>query len=324
MKILTCNPDGGAFKYILTGINSAFKAAGNEVSVQKGRDVLGEFDLYIGCSGWRQNIPQKNKRKGLVGIHVNPYGKKKVGSVDRGPVIDESQEAIKWTLAQKPDFVFGYIGETFIPDYFGYWTSKHGIPVVPMPTAADIMVYRPKPPQDKFKCEIGWVGGKWGYKAIMLDKYMTPLSRKKKCLIYGWANSWGNKMAITDADVPFLFSSAKICPSVSEPHSVPHPVDVPERVFKVCASGGFTIHTPSPAIPDMFGDAMPMARDPKHWFELIDHYLKNDAERQAMAKKQRAVTLAKHTYFDRCQGIAKVIGNTKMVADLAQAKEKLL
>lgn len=324
MKILTCNPDGGAFKYILTGISSALKLAGNSVDWVTTKEMPTDFDLYLGCSGWRQRIPAKSKRKGKVGIHVNPYGPKKVGNVDGGPTIDESKEAIAWTLGQNPDFVYCYCSDTFIPEYFGFWTTKHGIPVVQMPTAADITVYRPHPPEDRFKCEIGWVGGKWPYKAVMLEKYLTPLIKTKKCQIYGWSNSWRNNKSISDHEVPILFSTAKICPSVSEGHTAHHPVDVPERVFKVPASGGFTIHTPSPAIVDLFGSAIPMAQNPKHWLELVEHYLKNDGERIEQAKKQRAYILSKHTYFDRCVGIAKTIGDAGLVTNLVNAKAKLI
>lgn len=321
MNILTCNPDGGAFTYILTGINSALKLAGNQVTRVTTKDVPPSFDLYLGCSGWRQRIPEK--RTGAVGIHVNPYGPKKVGSVDGGPIIDESTEAIKWVIAQKPDFVYCYCTETFIPDYYGYWTSKHGIPVVPMPTAADITIYKPHPPEARFECEIGWVGGRWPYKAIMMDRYLVPLF-VRKCLIFGWANTWGNNRSITDADVPTLFSSAKICPSVSESHTVHHPIDVPERVHKVMASGGFTIHTPSPAIPDMFGDVVPMAKDVQHWLDLVTYFLIHEDERKQLAQKQRKLSLEKHTYFDRCQGIAKVLNNTILADSLTKAKATIV
>ncbi len=306
LTIKACNPDGGAFKYILTGIGNAFRKAGLNFSHVQGKQVSPDFDLYLGCSGWPQAIPPKNTRKGLVGIHVNPYGRRHVGSVEKGPVIDEPASVVEWTIKQQPDFVFCYCSQAFIDDYYGFYTSKHGIPVVPMPTAADITIYYPRPVESRFKCDIGWVGGYWPYKAIMLDRYLKPLFGHN-CQIYGWGNTWRNSRVIDDNDVPALFSTAKICPSVSESHSVPHPVDVPERLFKVPASGGFTIHTPSPAIPDFFGDVVPMAKDVHHWKDLVGYYLSHDNERIALAKKQYEAVTAKHTYFDRCMGIARLL-----------------
>lgn len=323
MKILTCNPDGGAFKYILTGVQTALKLAGNEVAAVQGKAVPTDFDLYLGCSGWRQQIPPKDQRRGKVGIHVNPYGVKKVGGFPLGPVIDESQEAINWTVAQKPDFVYCYCSDTFTPEYFGYYTSKHGIPVVGLPTAADITVYKPFAAEDRYKCDVAWVGGKWPYKAVMMDQYLPPLF-SNKCQIFGWGNTWRNNQAINDSDVPRLFSSAKICPSVSETHTAHHPVDVPERVFKVPAAGGFTIHTPTPAGTDLWGDTIPMAKDVKHWVELHNFYLSHDAERTALAKKQRELILARHTYFDRCAGIARVLGDQGLNDRLMAAKQAVI
>jgi len=324
MKILTCNPNGSAYSYILAGISKAFALAGNDVSCVKSNVVPCDFDLYIGCSGWRQQIPPKEKRRGKVGIHVNPYGDTKVGHYDGGPIIDESREAIKWVLNQQPDFVYGYCPKAFIDEYYGYWTTKHGIPVVAMPNAADITVYYPHKPDDKFKCEIGWVGGRWLYKAKMLDKYLTPLVTTKKCLIYGWGDTWKNKKVISDNDVPALFASAKICPSVSESHSVHHPVDIPERVFKIPASGGFTIHTPSPAIYNLFGDVIPMATDPHHWKQLVDYYLLHETARVELALKQRQLIYQKHTYFDRCKGIAEILNDPAMIENLEKAKSKII
>lgn len=325
MKIQACNPDGGAFKYILDGLGNSFRKAGHQFqNVQK---VTPDFDLYLGCSGWRQVIPPKAARGGKVGIHVNPYGRKKVGSVDGGPVIDEPQGAINWTLAQKPDFVYCYCSDTFIPEYYGFWTERHGIPVVSMSTAADITIYKPQPKMPKFQGDIGWVGGYWPYKAKMLDIYLVPLIKNHKCKIYGWGG-WqkflGRNFGIGDNEVSSLFSTAKICPSVSEPHTRVHPVDVPERVFKVPAAGGFTIHTPSPAISDLFGDIVPMAKNENDWHRLIRHYLANNDEREHMAKRQRDLILRRHTYFDRACGMADVLNNQDLRASLENAKATLI
>ena len=318
-RIITCSPERGAFLHILTGVHNALRAAGHSTEMVESKTVPTEFDLYLGCSGSRQDIPPKGIRRGRVGIHVNPYGEAKVGSSEGGPVIDESDEGIKWVLAQEPDFVYCYCTDTFKDRYYGYWRSKHGIPVVGFPAAADIVVYRPRPPQERFKCQVGWVGGRWPYKDVMLNRFLKPLFNKA-CLIYGLGNVWGNGLTIADIDVPSLFSSAKICPSVSESHAVHHPIDIPERVYKVPAAGGFTIHTPSPAIPDMFGDVIPMATDVQHWLDLVNYYLANEDKRRQLAKRQHEAVLDSHTYFDRCTAIARVLGDDVLRCSLVAAK----
>lgn len=320
MKILTCAPDGGAYKYILDGISNALRAAGNAVTVSP-QVVPNDFDLYLGCSGWPQKIPPKNQRKGLVGIHVNPYGSSKVGSVEGGPVIDDSAAAIKWTVDHQPDFVYCYCSDQFTPQYFGYWTSKHGIPVVGIPTAADILTYYPRQPEARFKCDVAWVGGRWPYKAITMDRYLPQLFKAYKSQVFGWGG-WGNDgKTISDADVPILFASATVSPCVSEPHTVVHPVDLPERPFKAIASGGMVIHTPSPAITPTFGDTVPVPRDMQHWMDLVQHFIVHPDERNLRAAAQRQAVLANHTYFDRCMGIARVIKNPALEAALLQAKQ---
>lgn len=321
MNIVACNPNGGAFKYILAGIGNAFRAAGHPFQSVASVPPSG-WDLYIGCSGWQQSgIPPRSSRPGKVGIHVNPYGDRRVGSVDGGPPIDERQDYIQWVLRQEPDFVWCYCSPTFVPEYYGYWESKHGIPVIGLPTAADTTIYRPRPPQERFVGDIGWIGGCWIYKAKMMDKYLMPLKTKYKCQIFGWSP---NLPDISDQDAPVLFSSAKVCPAVSESHSAVHPIDIPERVFKVPASGGFTIHTPSPAIPDLFGDDIPMASGPAEWFELIDHFIKNDDERRQQAEWQRASVLRRHTYFDRAESIARQIEAWDVAQSLVSAKSKFM
>lgn len=324
MRIAATNPDGGAFKYILDGLGNAFRVAGHQFR-NVSQNVGTDWDLYLGCSGWRQKIPPKKHRKGLVGIHVNPYGPAKVGAYPAGSVIDESVEAIQWVQAQQPDFVWCYCSPTFTDQYFGFWETNIGVPVVGLPVAADLTVYRPTSPEPRFACDIGWVGGYWPYKAQMMDPYLVPLLRKYKTQIYGWGG-WGNRSRghIADADVPKLFASAKISPSISEPHSVHHPVDIPERVMKVPACGGFTIHTPSVGIQDLFGDTVPMAKDPTDWFRLIDHYLTHPDEREEAAAWQRDTILRRHTYFDRASSIAHQMGRHDVSDSLMDAKRKYL
>lgn len=323
MRILTCAPNGGAFKYILDGISNALRLAGNTVDVAPAT-VPNDFDLYLGCSGWTQKLPPKPQRKGLVGIHVNPFGTKKVGSVDGGPVIDESPAAIKWVLEQQPDFVYCYCSDQFTPQYFNFWTSKHGIKVVGLPTAADITIYYPRQPEERFKCDVAWIGGRWPYKAITMDKYLPQLFKAYKSKVYGWGG-WGNDgKTISDAEVPILFASATVSPCVSEPHTVVHPVDLPERPFKAIASGGLVIHTPSPAVAPIFGDTVPVPRDMQHWMDLVMHFIVHPDERVQRIAAQRKAVLANHTYFDRCAGIARAINNPVLEAALMAAKQQAI
>jgi hypothetical protein len=325
MRVLVVQGGGGsmgAFQYITQGIMNALEFAGHVVQRWDGNVATWkefEPDLYLGCSGHKQPIPGREIRKStLVGIHVNPYSKTKVGIVDGGPNLDETPGDIEWTLAQKPNFVFCYCTDSFIPEYYGNWL-KHVPKIIQMPGAADTTIFKPTRSMKQYLCDIGWVGGYWGYKAKMLDIYIKPLIHKYKCNIYGWGG-WEKNQKLDDIEVPHLFASAKICPSVSEPHSRIYPIDLPERVFKIPAAGGFTIHSPSPAVPDLFGDVVPMAKDEHEWIEMINYYLANDDLRVREAARQRRVIISRHTYFDRCANMLRTMGFENEADHLIQMK----
>ena len=47
-----------------------------------------------------------------------------------------------------------------------------------MTSAADITIYTKTSVDRDYVCDIGWVGGYWGYKAKNLDKYLMPVVKK--------------------------------------------------------------------------------------------------------------------------------------------------
>ncbi|MFW5895723.1 MAG: hypothetical protein ACOCT9_03155, partial [archaeon] len=79
LNVLCCNPDGGAFYYIVEGWADAFKAMGHKFLKWDGKiETLKKFKphLYLGCSGWRQEFPHWAKKEfgTKIGIHVNAWG----------------------------------------------------------------------------------------------------------------------------------------------------------------------------------------------------------------------------------------------------------
>jgi GT2 family glycosyltransferase len=304
--VLCCGPDGGAFKYYTDGIGNAFKELGIRFHQWDGKDesIIKELQprLYIACSeAWQHNYPEWARKEydTKVIIHVNPYGITKIGSVDGGPVIDAKDKDIKWVISQKPHSVFCYAMNETIDNYYNYWQNRHGFKTYAMPLAADHVLYGMGSDVERFKFDVGWIGGMWPYKQKMMDVYLNPLRNKYKCGFYGWNNAWGMG-TISNDDSKHLFKSCKICPSVSESHSVQHPIDIPERVYKVPCAGGFTIHTPTKAIASMgLSDVIPVAADANDWFQMIHHYMTNDDERIDLALKQRSAILGGHTYLHR-------------------------
>ena len=333
LRILCCNPDGGAFFYITKGWENAFKALGHDFKRWDGKDsMLRSYrpNLYLGCSGWRQNFPEwaKNQFGTKIGIHVNPWGTVVLKANPGEPNINEPQGAKDWTIQQKPDFVYGYANQFDMNRMWNYWTEKAGIPVVPMPTAGDSTVYQPTNPDPTFSCQIGFVGGYWPYKSININKFLMPVLNKYDSQIYGWGG-WKHpkyKGRIqNEGDVNKLFSTAKICPSITEPHTTRYGIDIPERMFKVPLGGGFTICDPVVNL-DKYVDPkiFPTAANPQTYMSLIEHYLNHPAERMELKSKQRDYILKNHTYFHRIKGFLSASGYDQYLTEIDQKINELI
>ena len=312
MRVLLPHRPGGAFSFISDGWLNAFIATGHQAQRWDGKQSswnIFDPDLIIACSGHRQPIPAPRGRTKLA-VHVNPYGPEKIKG------IDEPQEAINWTLAQRPDAVFGY-GHKDDGRFWEYWTSKHGIPWVPMATAGDATVFYSRQgltnapvPRD---IPIGYVGGRWDYKAKNLDRYLFPLFSNKTlgCKVHGWGG-WQPGISsgvIRDEDVAGFFSRCRVCPCVAEPHTTQWGIDLPERVFKVILCGALAIHDPVKGL-ERFSTNIVMANGPMEFIELCVKWSRPEMEpqRQELARKQRRDILNGHTYFHRLAGLLRTVG----------------
>jgi len=311
LTVFVTNSKSGAFFEIAKGWCNALRIMGHKPLLWDGDQNTWDRnppDIYIGCSGWRQQLPRGHKAK--VAIHVNPYCDE-VMQVPGGPVINESADAIKWTLAQNPIFVFGYGLQDDMVQWWYRWKRDHDIDIVGMPNAADTTLYAPGPTVPNLVCDVGWVGGYWGYKAINMDKYLLPVARKYKTIWLGWSGPkdlWKGKAS--QGQVQSLFNSAKICPCVVEPHTTKYGIDIPERIFKVAASGALAVSDPVHGIDRFFSsDALPLATDPDNYMDLCDTYIKmSPEERQAQAIKLRSEVIRKHTYLSRIQTMFEAFG----------------
>lgn len=110
-------------------------------------------------------------------------------------------------------------------------------------------------------------------------------------------------------DIARIYSSAKIGFNYSIAG------DINMRMFEITACGAMLLTN---ALKDeagagLFTDRKDAAfyRSPVEIFELIGHYLKNDAQRQTIAEKGRALTASEHTYLKRAQVIIEHIKRLK-------------
>jgi hypothetical protein len=312
MNILVVHRVGAAFGYITDGWINALRDKGHNVRRWDGLEQSWyDFkpDLYIGCSGHKQPIPSKRNTK--VAIHVNPYGPVNVMANDGR--INESDAAIRWTVNQKPDVVFGY-GDDEDKLLWSYWETKYGIRWVPMPVAGDKTQYRTRSDQPKY--DIVYLGGRWAYKGLTIDEYLLPLF--KKCpeegvtyKIFGWGD-WppdlGVKVLAEDQSASFL-ASGKIGPCISEKHTHDFGIDIPERAFKLALCGVLVVHDTVPAIRRYIPHAL-IGQGAEHFQKLCLSYARPeaDSERKEIASKQRNYVLKHHTYHNRMATLLSSIG----------------
>jgi len=299
--------NGGAYIYGIRGIYKAFEFAGHKVAYWDGTDEhIKSFkpDVYIGCSGHKQNFPKWAKQEygTKTAYHVNPYSSSPLEKKEETwPDINEPRSTIEWVVAQEPNFVFGFACRGAINRHWDKWTNDLGIRVYGEPTAGDHLSFKKVKPDPSMECDVAFVGGYWPYKAINIDKYLEPVRKKHNTIIYGWGGWDGrSRGAIDDNDILKLFSSAKIGPCVSEPHTTVYGIDIPERIFKVPLCGLAAISDPVPTMRDYFPyDIMPMASTPDEYVDLVGYYLKNEDKRLELVSKQHRHVIKNHTYMNR-------------------------
>jgi len=305
MKVLICHRPGGAFGYITDGWINALRDKGHRVQRWDGNEnSWHDFapDLYIGCSGHRQPIPPRRNCK--IAIHVNSYGPVAMEG------LNESEQAIRWTLAQKPDAVFGY-GHEEDRILWSYWTQRHGIPWAPMPTAGDRVLFRQMIDDSQKEFDMVYLGGRWSYKGLTIDQYLIPLLSRISYRLHGWGD-WppGVCSGVLPEDQACRFLNAgRVGPCISEKHTHTHGIDIPERAFKVALCGSLVVHDPAVSIKRMIPSAL-VATNQQQFQDWVVHYSRPEhaAERIELTKRQQTEVLSAHTYHHRMATLLDAVG----------------
>jgi hypothetical protein len=327
MRVLLTHRPGGAYAFISDGWANALRAVGH--TVQRWDDQHSSWhafqpDLYIGCSGHRQSIPAPSDRgKTQVAIHVNPHGPHVI------PGIMEAPEVITWVRDRQPDAVFGYGHESDRP-FWLYWTTQLGFPWVPMPTAGDTMVYKmPKEMgrEENRTVHVGFVGGRWGYKAQNADKWVLPVFQSNEVAseIAGWGG-WDKVPlgpharwlgGISDDDAVALYQRSRVVPCLCEPHTIQWGIDLPERCWKAILCGAVAVHDPAKEI-HRFLSRVPAPTTPAEFLDLCIYWSRDQREpdRQQLVRVLREQVFAEHTYFHRMGTLLEALGHTAEAGQL--------
>lgn len=181
--------------------------------------------------------------------------------------------------------------------------------------AADIFDYTSISIDPTLECDIAFVGGYWPYKAENLNKYILPLCHpvgKYNIKIFG-NQPWPVPQYMGPANnnvVNRLFSSAKICPNISEPHANIFGFEVNERVFKLAASKCFIINDKIQSLEDdiFTKHELIIADEENHFADLIDMFLTNPDLRKNSIESCYNTVIKSHTYHHRVSNALNKMG----------------
>jgi hypothetical protein len=287
-------------------------------------DVFSEFEpeLYLGTTYETDRAVAKciaRRPHMKVALYASAWGPYlKDVDLQKYPLVVTSEQE-KRALADlkkttgKPDFVFIHAHGRWLDGTMSGW-KEIGVDYHGVLNAADTFVYLNGRRRPELECDIGFVGGYWGYKARNIDRYLLPLLHPSTGLR---AKVFGNQPwpvhqylgTCSDEDARDLFVSATVCPNISEPHSTECGWDVVERPFKVMAAGGFCVSDEVDEAEAVFGGDLLMGIGAGHFQDLVRYYSKNPSEREKWIRAGRGRVLREHTYFDR---VADIFGHLGM------------
>jgi len=347
MKILISNDSPTAHYYIRTGFAKALSFAGHDVIVwdlnkKNPYDVFDEFepdifvsqgynlnDAIIECILERPNLAVTLKcgdwSKFSDEIDLNKY-----------PILTASQQEINNVLKIQNNvkYVDIHYSQESADITHEYWNSKLGIKVVGLMSAADVFDYTNGVYNEKYKSNIIFIGGRWGYKSRTIDKYILPLvdERDKIANVKIFGNqSWGIPEYlgyIPTEYVKHFLASSLICPNISEPHSQDFGFDIVERPFKLLSNKCFVISDTVASMKKVFNnEEIVFASSPANFKELCHHYIKYPNERMVYISRGYDTVINNHTYFHRAaqffNELAMPEESSKMLDSYKIVKEKL-
>ena len=343
MKILISNDGPHAHYYIRMSWARVFSAMGHQVEIwqqdqKPAFDMFDEFepDLFMGQT---YNLDEalfkciKQRPHMKVVMRASDWGDiQKDIDLKKYPILvaQEKEKKLLEKLKEetgKPDFVHNHYHDNWIKTTHNKWEDI-GIKPVSLIHAADIFEFYLRPATDILKCDIGFVGGYWPYKAINLDKYLVSLCHpvgKYNIKIFG-SSDWPVVQylgRIVSENVGALFASATISPNISEPHSQDFGYDIIERPFKILMSGGFCIsdYVESMANDEFTNNEIVFAKTPEEFKTLIGYYIEHPEKRIQHMEAGYNSVVQNHTYFHR---MAKVFSELEMDSEADKCMKTMM
>lgn len=327
-------------RYVRTGWGRALATGGHDFRFWK-RDQKSAFDAFSEFEpDWYIGTTYDLDRAIIKCIKARPNMKVTLFASAWGDLVDKLDrkefpivyvsELEKKTLAQlkketgKPDYVFIHVSDKFLEPTMGNWRSI-GIEPVGIMNGVDLHAFLGAQVRENLKCDIGFVGGYWPYKARNLDKYLLPLCDGEFDIKIFGNTAWPVAQWLgpcTEQQNRDLTVSARVCVNVSEPHS--HlGFDLIERCFRVPAAGGLLVSDYVEEMKEVYGDIIPMAKTPLGMRTLIKD-LVYSSERQKIIDKSRKIAILHNSYYNRTEKMLKHLKLDKEANIIMEKRDKHL
>jgi spore maturation protein CgeB len=222
--------------------------------------------------------------------------------------------SIKCIEIYKPDAVM-----TIHPDSLNKYREL-GLPAEHLDFGCNPYFNKSEPPSSKYDYDVALVGngGKaWqSYRKDSVQILLKPLVEKGYDVAI-WGSRWnhfneelmGFKIPkhMIKGELPYeetnkVYNSAKIILGLQNDRGM-----LTSRTFEVLGSGGFVLTVPTQSVNKLFVNNVHLAcsDSPEDTVRLVDHFLNNEAEREAIAQNGQQEVYSKHTYKERACEILK-------------------
>ena len=179
-----------------------------------------------------------------------------------------------------------------------------------LPDGIDPELDFPTAPSAKYACDVAFLGsGGDDYRATLLERI------KERFDLRTWGVGWeryGDRVAWTGRPAHYhefnqVCASAKVVIGIDRNFHASDRVwgYTSNRLWRVLAAGGFYVGPASPGLRQLVGDGEHCALfdDETHALELIERYLRDDAERERVRAQGHAYVLEHHSLDNRLHNL---------------------
>lgn len=340
MKIVI--QDGaGANHFIRLGLANAFGQLGNQVflwdsSNKSAFDMFTEFDgldLFITGSYQLDRPIMKNllAHPNLkTCLYLPNFGDSDSEVPPEYPLLfatDQEKQYVEQLVKNgNLQWGFGQYHQDYLNITHNKWLDL-GIKIFSLMPALDTVDFYPVLPQEKYKSDIFYVGGYWGFKSGSIQKYLLSLAYPNTKLNL---KIFGNGFPIPQAMSPIptelmkhFYSSAKISLNLFEPHSTDFNrinfQDLNQRLFQINGCISFQLSEKFIGVEKIFNtDEIVTFSNIEEYKEKLICYLDNPLSRLPFIDKGSTRTWKEHTFLHR---ISIMLEKLEYVEELQKAKK---